>query len=452
MLPLFMVLDHSAAPGVASVRETGQLRVLTIPGPTTYYRTADGHAGFEYELLQAFARQLGVTLKIERTDSIASIFPRLMRGDAHLAAAALNMTASHRKLVRFSEPYQSITTEVVYRRGDAQPEGFADLVGRDITVPAGSSYAQLLNVKKTEYPDLAWRETSDATVEDLLVEVWAGNTSITFAPSNLLAIVRQHHPDLEIGFTLEATGKLAWAFRPDSDDSLINAANRFIDAMRDSGKLERLVERYYGAVTRFDYVNVKTFRRRIKSVLPRFESLFREAAAEYQLDWRLLAAQSYQESYWQPGAVSPTGVEGLMQLTRATAEFMEVEDRTDPRQSVFGGARYLRNLYDRIDETVTEPDRTWFTLTAYNMGLGHLLDARDIARRLDKDPDLWTSIKATLPLLSDPEWYSKVEYGQAPGRQAVAYVTRIRSFYDILAELKPQTPTLKQVEIDVPVL
>lgn len=452
LLPLFMVLDRSPASDVARIQESGRLRVLTIEGPTTYYRTADGPSGFEYDLLTAFADRLGVDLKIETTDSPASIFPRLARGDAQFAAAALNITEGRRRLVRFSEPYQTIRTQVVYRRGADQPETYEDLVGRDITVPAGSPYSQLLNTTKVQFPDLAWTESSSKTVEDLLVDVWEGNTEVTFSPSNLLAIVRQHHPELMVGFSLESTSELAWAFPPDSDDSLIRSSNRFLESLRESGELERLIERYYGAATKFDYVNVKTFRRRIRSVLPRYEALFREAGAEYELDWRLLAALSYQESYWKPGAVSPTGVKGLMQITEATAQFLDVADRTDPRQSVLGGARYLRDLHDRLHESVTEPDRTWFALAAYNVGLGHLLDAREIVRQQGKDPDRWTNVKPALELLSEPEWYSKTEHGQARGYEAVAYVTRIRSFYDILVQLRPQSATLKDLDISVPAL
>lgn len=451
-LPLFLVLDRSPAPDIARIQESGTLRVLTIRGPTTYYETADGPSGFEYDLLTAFADELDVRLRIETTDSPASIFPRLLRGDAHFAAAALNITESRRQLVRFGDPYQTIWTQVVYRRGEQQPTGIQDLVGRDILVPAGSAYAQLLSARKVDFPDLAWRESSSKTVEDLLIDVWEGNAEITFSPSNLLAIVRQHHPDLRVGFDLDTTNDLAWAFRLDSDESLVRAANRFLDGMRESGELDRLIDRYYGATTKFDYVNVRTFRRRIKSVLPRYEAWFRQAGAEYGLDWRLIAAQSYQESYWNPGAVSPTGVEGLMQLTEATAAFIDVEDRTDPRQSILGGARYLRNLHGRIHDSVTEPDRTWFALAAYNVGLGHLLDARRLARRINMNPDRWTNVKSTLPLLADPEWYSTTKHGRARGHEAVAYVTRIRSFYDILTELRPESSTLEGIEISVPAL
>lgn len=452
LLPLFLVLDHRPAPDVSRIQQAGKLRVLTIEGPTTYYQTADGPSGFEHDLLTTFANELGVEVDFEVTDSLASIIPRLLRGDAHFAAAALGITEGREQIVRFADPYQTIRTQIVYRRGNPRPESFQDLVGREVAVPAGSAYAHLLSARKTEHPDLEWSESSSKTVEDLLIDVWEGKTEITLSPSNLLTIVRQHHPDLRVGFDLDSTQELAWAFRPDGDTSLLRAANRFLEGMREDGGLERLVERYYGAASKFDYVNVKTFRRRIKSVLPRYEALFREAGAEYGLDWRLLAAQSYQESYWKPGAVSPTGVKGLMQLTEATAEFVEVDDRTDPRQSVLGGARYLRSLRDRIHESVTEPDRTWFALAAYNVGLGHLLDARAIARRRDKDPDRWTNVKDTLKLLAEPEWYTTTKHGRARGYEAVAYVTRIRSFYDILVELKPESPKLKEIKIAVPAL
>ncbi|HSH41255.1 MAG TPA: membrane-bound lytic murein transglycosylase MltF [Arenicellales bacterium] len=451
-LPLILVLDSRPILDVYRVQDSGRLRVLTIEGPTTYYLTPDGPSGFEYELLSAFAEVLGVELAIEVTDNVASLFPRLTRGDAYFAAAGLNTTESRKQIVRFSEPYQAIQTHVVYRRGADRPRDFADLVGRNVAVPAGSVYAQLLSTQKAERPALSWTETSHKSVEDLLVEVWDGSIDVTFAPSNLLAIVRQHHPDLRIGFSLETTDELAWAFPRKRDRSLLRAANGFLENMRESGELERLVERYYGAATKFDYVNVRTYRRAVRQVLPRYEPLFREAAAEYGLDWRLLAAQSYQESYWKPDAVSPTGVKGLMQLTEATAEHIGVADRTDPRQSVLGGARYLRSLYDRIHESVPEPDRTWFALAAYNAGLGHLLDARSVARQLNKNPNRWINVKEALALLTQPEWYTRAKHGQARGHQAVAYVTRIRTFYDILVELRPDSPDLREIRITVPAL
>lgn len=452
LLPLLLVFDRGPVPDITQIRDAGKLRVLTIEGPTTFYTTADGPSGFEYDLLSGFAAELGVGLDIEVADSLASVFPRLARGDAHFAAAALNITEPRRQLVKFSRPYQEIQTQVVYKRGSLRPRSFEDLVGRAVAVPAGSSYTQILSTLKAEVPVLTWSESGTKTAEDLLVDVWEEDIDVTFAPSNLLAIVRLHHPELRVGFSLDDQHQLAWAFRPDTDASLLTAANAFLSRMRKSGELARLIDRYYGAATKFDYVNVKTFRERVHTVLPRYERLFREAGAEYGFDWRLVAAQSYQESYWQPGAESPTGVEGLMQLTLATADFIGVDDRTDPRQSVMGGARYLRNLHDRIDESVPEPDRTWLALAAYNVGLGHLLDARALAREGGGDPGQWTQVKTMLERLTDPEWHQRTRHGYARGHEAVAYVTRIRSFYDILTQMKANPLRPDGVRITLPAL
>jgi len=451
-LSLSLVLDRNPATDMAGIQDTGTLRVLTLRGPTSYYETVDGPAGFEHELLTAFAGELDARLEIEIANTLPSVLPRLTRGDAHFAAASLNITESRKQLVRFSTPYQSIQTNVVYRLGDPRPRDFADLVGRDVVVPSDSLYAQLLSARKAEVPELTWSESRNNSVEDLVIQVWEGNAGVTFAPSNLLAVVRQHYPELRVGFSLDRVDQLAWAFPRDAHDNLLGAANRFLERMRETGELDRLLDRYYGAATKFDYVNVKAFRKRTRSILPRWEALFKEAAAEHGLDWRLLAAQSYQESYWKPGAVSPTGVRGMMQLTLDTAAFLDIEDRTDPRQSVLGGARYLRYLRGRIDPAVPEPDRTWFALAAYNIGLGHLRDARKLTRRRDKNPDRWHEVKESLLLLSDPEWHTRTRHGHARGYESVAYVTRIRSFYDILTELRPEPVSTRDLRIGLPAL
>ena len=452
VLPLFVVLDRGPESNLAHITKTGKLRVLTLEGPTTYYRTPDGPSGFEYDLLTAFAKELDVRLDLEVVDSLASIFPRLLRGDANLAAAALNVTESRKQIVHFSKPYQTIQTEVVYKRGHSRPRNFGDLEGKRIAVPAGSAYAQLLRMKAPDYPGLQWSETSSRTPEDLLDDVWEGNIEATLSASNLVTLVRQYHPDLRIGFILEPRNELAWAFRPDTDQSLIHAVDTFVEHMRKTGELARLVERYFGPASKFDYVNVKTFRERIRTVLPLYEHLFKEAGAENDFDWRLLAAQAYQESYWKPGAVSPTGVQGLMQLTEATADFIDVKNRKDPRQSVLGGARYLRSIHERIADSVPEPDRTWFALAAYNVGLGHLTDARKLAREQNKDPDKWTDVKTALQQLAEPKWYKRTRHGFARGSEAVAYVTRIRSFFDILAQFKSDPLRAKDMNIEVPAL
>ena len=140
----------------------------------------------------------------------------------------------------------------------------------------------------------------------------------------------------------------------------------------------------------------------------------------------------YQESHWNPDAVSPTGVRGIMMLTEATARQLGVEDRVDPRQSIFGGARYLRRIKRKIPERIAEPDRTWLALAAYNIGFGHLEDARILTQANGGDPDRWEDVREHLPLLADPKWHTRTRHGYARGGQPVHYVENIRYYYDVL--------------------
>jgi len=167
------------------------------------------------------------------------------------------------------------------------------------------------------------------------------------------------------------------------------------------------------------------------------------------VDWRLLAAVGYQESHWNPKAVSPTGVRGMMMLTRATAKQLGVKKRTDPQESIFGGAKYLDNLHGRLPERIQEPDRTWMALAAYNVGFNHLKDARQIVEWQGGNPDLWIDISKALPLLAQRQWYSRVPFGYARGWEPVLYVNNIRAYYDILQWLTANEEADMR-ELDIP--
>ena len=121
-----------------------------------------------------------------------------------------------------------------------------------------------------------------------------------------------------------------------------------------------------------------------------------------------------------------------MQLTEDTAKRLGVTNLLDPAQNVLAGARYLRDLKGQMPERIQEPDRTWLALAAYNIGLGHLEDARVLAQRQGFDPDHWTNVKQALPLLALPEHYEKAKLGYARGGMPVAFVDRVRGYYDVL--------------------
>lgn len=417
---------------LAAVKHGGELVVLTRNSPTTYYEGPDGPTGFEYDLAHAFAERLGVRLTIKIADRFADILPMVARREVDFAAAGLTVTAQRAEEVRFTPHYQVIRQQVIHHAKTIPPTNVKDLIGRNIEVIAGSSYLERLELLKKQHPQLTWITVGNMETEELLIQVQEGLTEITISDSNIAAISRQFNPDLRIAFDLGEPEKLAWAFPFDGDNSLIQEAAEFIEAMRASGELAHLIERHYGAATRFNPINIAAFLQKIETDLPSLKPIFEEAAQRYLLDWRLLAAMSYQESYWNPNAVSPTGVRGIMMLTEATAQQLGVSDRLDVRQSVRGGAAYLRKLIDRLPADIPEPDRTWMALASYNVGYNHLEDARLITQKQGADPHKWSDLKERLPLLAKAAWYTKTRHGYARGYEPVQLVNRIRTYYEVL--------------------
>ncbi len=223
------------------------------------------------------------------------------------------------------------------------------------------------------------------------------------------------------------------------DDSLVKAAEEYFGEMEISGALAAILERYYGHIDQFDYVGTRTLIAHSESRLPRYRHWFEQAGEETGIDWRLLAAMGYQESHWNPKAVSPTGVQGMMMLTRATARQLKINDRTDPEASILGGARYFARVKNRVPERIPEPDRTLMALAAYNVGFGHLEDARVVAETLGKNPDRWNDVRDSLPLLAQKKWYQHLRYGYARGWEPVQYVDNIRSYYETLRWVTAET-------------
>lgn len=415
-----------------AVKRSGEIVVLTRNSPTTYYEGPDGPTGFEYDLARAFADRLGVTLRMKSVTPFGDILPMIARGEASFAAAGLTITPNRGTLVRFTPHYQIIRQQVIYNANAARPADTAALIGRHIEVTAGTSYVERLDELKKKHPKLRWVAHTSLEAEELLLQVQEGLTELTIADSNIVALSTQFNTDLRVAFDFGDTDKLGWAFPIEEDDSLYREAAQFITDMRSTGKLDQLIEHYYGAATRLNPINIAVFQQKIETDLPRFKPIFEEAGRRYLLDWRLLAAMSYQESYWNPAAVSPTGVRGIMMLTEVTAEHLGVNNRLDPTQSIHGGAAYLRSLHNNIPAAITEPDRTWMALAAYNVGFGHLEDARIITQTQKGDPNQWSDVKERLPLLSKAAWHTKTRYGYARGYEPVEFVTRIRTYFEVL--------------------
>jgi membrane-bound lytic murein transglycosylase F len=437
------------------VKDRGELRVLTRNSATTYYLGPHGPTGPEYDLVRAFAEYLGVEVKLIVEDNLQEILRKIAKGDANIAAAGLTVTEDRQKSIRFAPPYQTITQQVVYRQGNKKPRSIAELDDGFLEVLANSSHAERLTELKKEYPGLSWMETDDMSSSELISLVVEQVIDYTVADSNDVALMRRYHPEVRVAFNISEQQNLAWAMPKSDDQSLYQAAVDFFDSIKESGELKAILARHYGYIRNYDYAGTPTYMRHIQLRLPTYQDQFQAAANANDLDWRLLAAVAYQESHWNPLAVSPTGVRGIMMLTKVTAEQLGVEERTDPVESIEGGARYLRTLFDKFGD-LPEPNRTWLALAAYNVGFGHVKDAQWLTEQSGGDPTQWTDVKQRLPLLRQRKWYSQTKYGYARGDEPVRYVENIRSYYDILRwridREKPRTTPSSIMAYSSPVL
>lgn len=419
---------------MGQVQRAGVLKVVTRNAPMTYYIGPEGPVGPEYELARAFAEFLGVALEMYTMDSVPLLLAEVASGRAHMAAAGLTATPGRRELFEFGPEYRRVTQQLVYRVGTPMPRTLEQTYGRRIEVPAFSSFIDALEDLRMTAPGLTWLENPELDVQELLAQVSAGEVDLTLADSTTVLMNRYFQPDIRVAMDIGEPRPVAWAFRADRRDrSLVAAAEAYFAEPSMDERLAGIGDRYFGHTERFDYVGTRTFLHHIETRLPNYRGLFEEAAAEHGLDWRLLAALGYQESHWNPLAISPTGVRGMMMLTLRTADAMGVADRENPAQSIHGGARYLRQVSDAIPERIPEPDRTWLALAAYNVGSGHLEDARRITQHRGFDPDRWAHVRESLPLLAQERWYSGTRYGYARGWEPVRFVDNIRRYYEVMA-------------------
>ena len=429
------------------IQEDGELIILTRNNPTTYYEGPDGPAGLEYDMAKLFADELGVSLKIIIPDNLSDLLDGIKNGNAHIAAAGLTITDEREKEIRFSSGYQEITEQLIYNISHRKPKDLSDTSDGIFEVVANSSHNERLHYLKKVIPDLQWKENHELESDELVQLVSDGIIDYTVADSNEVLINKRFLLNIRSAFDINTPQTLAWALRKNHDNSLYLATVKFFEKIKNNGELNQLIERSYGHVKNFDYVGTVLFKRHVAKRLPQFIDDFKAHAEINDLDWRLLAAMSYQESHWKPLAKSPTGVRGIMMLTQVTAKQMGVKDRLSAKESIRGGAAYFAQMRRRIDEEVTLPDRDWMALAAYNVGLYHLRDARKITTQLGKDSKKWSDVKHSLPLLAKRKWYKKTKHGYARGYEPVQYVENIRSYYDILVWLD-EGDTVTQPEPD----
>jgi membrane-bound lytic murein transglycosylase F len=430
----------SSYQSLAKIRKTGELVVVTRNNANCYYVYRDEQMGFEYELAKAFADYLGVRLRIKIADRWNDLIPQVLSGKSALIAASMTATAPRRKRIRFSDSYMTIRQHLIVHRDNAHIDKLEEIGERAIHVRAGTSYQERL--QELQRQGYAFRIVLEPNVptEELIRKVAMKEIEFTVADDNIALLNRRYYPQIVISVAIDGHQGLAWGVHPEAIQ-LAAEINKFFKKIQSNGNFDEIYERYYGDVNRFDYVDLRTYHRRIVSRLPKFEPFIRKAAAKFGFDWRLIAAQIYQESHLRIWARSHAGAYGLMQLTRSTAKSLGVTDIYAPAENIPAGVRHLKDLYEQY-KNIEGEDRLWFALAAYNIGTGHIKDARDLIRDRGEDPDSWAVLKQTLPLLSQKAFYRSSRFGFCRGEEPVAYVRQIRLYYDILKRMAIQDKKL----------
>ena len=410
-----------------NIKAKGRLVMLTLSGPTTYFEDGRGKNGFDYLLAKAFADSLGVELEVQVMPTLRSLLLSVGGPKGDFVAANLAQTVERMKTLSFATPYLEVTQRLIYRSGSKRPKSLDQLDG-DLVIIEGSSHSENLTQLQDQYPNLIWQEQDNAEMSDLMRRVHEGEISYSVVDSLAYLISRHIYPKARSALSISEPQPIAWAFAGHNDGTVLNAANQFLQGYIESGQLKSLTDQLLAQTDNFSASDSYRLGKLVDNRLPKYEALFRETAAEFDIDWQLLAAVAYQESHWDPKARSPTGVRGLMMLTMNTAREMKVDDRLDAAQSLRGGAAYLQKLKARLPERIHDPDRTLFALAAYNVGFGHLEDARVLTSRNGKNPDSWEDVRRHLPLLSKKKFYSTVKHGYARGGEPVLYVDNIQYY------------------------
>ncbi len=429
-----MLVLLAACSRIDAPQQNGELVVAIRNGPAFYRDDGEAAKGFEHDVIEAFARELGVKARFVVVADPVELVAMLRAGSVHLAASL--PVGAPLDGIRYSPPLRR-AREILVRHADSV--GLEDPARRRteaVEVVAGSPIAAVLKASSGESGRAVIERAGENDI-DLLARVADRRVMLAATDTLHYRIAANYFPDLRVAEQLPGRMDLAWGFADDGDDYLYDKAKQFIRRLDHDGTLTRLEDRYFGHLKRLAPPDAMGILERMHSVLPHFRHEFESAQEITGIDWRLLAALAYQESNWDPLATSPTGVRGMMMLTEETADLMNVGDRLDPKQSIIAGAKYLADLLDQLPRTIAEQDRLCLALAAYNLGMGHLNGARAIAAGMNRSPDSWFDMKQVLPLMSRPEYYSRLKSGPARGGEAVIMVENVRSYYDIIRRFEP---------------
>jgi len=429
------------------------IRVLTRNNAVTYFLYKGRQYGFDYELARLMAKRLGVHLAMVVPPRAADLVPWLLEGRGDVIAASFTVTPARKKKVDFSLPYLYVDEILVGRRDAPVLGSFADLKDRTIHVRASSSYVlTLARLHRRFGPFNARRVDETVETEMLLDRVARGEIAHTVSDSHILDVERTHTDEVKgllrltsapegavdhIGKPRQGAKEIAFAVRKNNPE-LKRFLDQFVQRIYRGGDYNTIRKRYFQTP--------KTVARARASLADKgrispYDDIIKKYAARYGFDWRLLAAQAYQESRFNPKARSWSGACGLFQVMPATGRDMGFTDLDDPEDCTHAGVKYMAWLLARFDKKIPLRDRLRFTLASYNCGRGHVLDAMRLAQQRGLDPHRWfNNVEKALLLLKDPKIHRKTRYGYCRADEPVNYVAEIQVRYDNYLTLVPDRP------------
>ncbi len=424
-----------------AIKEDGVLHAITIYNSTSYFLYRGEPKGFEYELLERLAKDLGLKLKISIAKDINELFELLNKGEADLLAYGLTITEQRKQLVDFTE-HHYVTYQTLVQR---MPDNWRSLPGYKIDqqvvsntlelmedtvwVRKNTSYAERIKNLQDEIGAKIPIEHIEGNIptDEVIRMVVDGEIERTVADYNIAAINKTYYPILQIDTRISFAQRIAWAVRKNSPQ-LLNAINEWIAK-------EKKSDAYYVIYNKY-FKNRKSFRARIRSefysknsnAISKFDDIIKENAATIGWDWRFLCSQVYQESRFDPRAKSWAGAGGLIQLMPATAKEVGVSNSFNPAKNIEGGVKYLSRMRDKFENVTDSIQKIKFTLGAFNCGAGHVFDAMRLAEKNGKDPTVWDdNVEEYILKLKFKKYYldDVVKYGFMRGEEPYYYVRDI---------------------------
>ena len=429
--------EETYAEDLSALKTRGQLRVIMRNGPATYFLWKGELRGFEYELAKWFAGSEKLRLEVIVPPDEVDPLDYLAQGHGDLVASALTVTPGREaRGFRFSRRYHSVS-EVFVTGADAPAvETLADLAGRQVVVHRDSSYWESLQAVRDELGFELIAAPDGHDTQDILEDVMVGTIDVTLADSHIVDIETTFSDEIVRGIALGDPVEHGWVVRQ-GDTELLGSVDAFFKRHYRGLKFNTIYNRYFRDKRRMraheDHRDADT--------LSPFDGLVRTQADAFTFDWRLIVAQMYQESRFDPQANSFAGARGLLQVLPRTAKelgYRDADGLYDPATGIEVGVRYLDWTRDRFAVTLPVDERLWFSLAAYNAGFGHVYDARRLARQQGLDPNQWfDNVERAMLLLSKRQYARKAKYGYVRGREPVNYVQNIRNRYRGYVEHTP---------------